>query len=42
VGEFLDSGQSNMSATFKNPILTLGEKNKDDLFEIHKFEIFIL
>jgi hypothetical protein len=42
VGEFLDAGQSNKCMTFGNPILTLGEKHKDDMFNIYKLEVFIL
>ena len=42
VNEKLERGQSNSCMTFENPILTLGEKNRDDTFDIHNLEVFIL
>lgn len=42
VNETLDKGQTNTSATFNNELLTLGEKTKDDLYEIHNIELYIL
>ncbi len=42
VNATLEKGQTNKSATFGNELLNLGEKNKDELFEIHNMELFIL
>ncbi len=42
VNEKLSRGQTNKSNTFNNEILTLGQKNHDDVFDIHNLEVFIL
>ena len=38
----MTKGQTNASATFKNDILTLGEKAKDDQFDIYDFELILV
>jgi hypothetical protein len=42
VNETLDRGQTNACPTFGNPMLTFGEKGKDETYEIHNIELFIL
>jgi hypothetical protein len=42
VNDKLDRGQTNRCATFNSDMLTLGQKDKDEQFEIHNFELFIL
>ena len=42
VNETLDRGQTNACATFGNPMLTFGEKGKDETYEIHHIEVYIL
>jgi hypothetical protein len=42
VNETLDRGQTNHCATFNNDMLTLGQKDKDEQFEIHNIELFLL
>jgi hypothetical protein len=42
VNETLERGQTNCSATFANQLLNGGEKGKDEQFEIHNLELYIL
>jgi hypothetical protein len=42
VNDKLDKGQTNKCATFNSDMLTLGQKDKDEQFDIHNFELFIL
>jgi hypothetical protein len=42
INEKLEKGQTNQCNTFGSPILTMGQKNIDDMFEIYNFEVFIL
>lgn len=42
VNDTLTRGQTNQSLTYNNELLTLGEKAKDDTYEIHNLELFIL
>ena len=42
INEKLDKGQTNRSATFNNDMLTLGAKDKDEQYDIHNIELFIL
>ena len=42
VNETLERGQTNCSATFANQLLNGGEKGKDEQFDIHNIELYIL
>lgn len=42
INETLTRGQTNACLTYKSEMLTLGEKAKDDQFEIHNFEVFLV
>ena len=42
VNETLERGQTNMSATFANELLNGGEKGKDEQYDIHNLELYIL
>lgn len=42
VNDTLTRGQTNQCATFNSDMLTHGEKAKDDHFEIHNLELFIV
>lgn len=42
INEKLEKGQTNQCETFGSPILTMGQKNIDDMFEIYNLEVFML
>lgn len=42
VNDTLEKGQTNECATFANSLLNCGEKGKDEQFDIHNIEIYIL
>ena len=42
VNDTLDRGQTNRCLTFESDMLTLGEKDKDEQFEIHNMEFYLL
>ena len=42
VNDTLERGQTNCSATFGNQLLNGGVKGKDEQYDIHNFELYIL
>ena len=42
INERLEKGQTNQCNTFGSPILTMGQKNIDDMFDIYNLEVFML